>query len=205
MGSGRFVGGFDGVRGQILMPNGRFVQPGSLMAGGSDGWQQAILTAGSTDPCAPGQTIFEVTDPRIIQLSSDGIGPPTYGVYVIEGIPALPACNYRFEVDADLSPPFGVAAAVHAYLNDAGIDPSDTFAFAGGSQHAELAAIPAHGPVGSYSHYTFKIYPTASPAYDDFVGPLGPQSVYLWVPVLPPDFTTGTWDTKNVHVKITTI
>ncbi|HEV3059703.1 MAG TPA: hypothetical protein VGY48_15740 [Vicinamibacterales bacterium] len=46
MGSGRFVGGFDGTRGVIRPVGGSLIQPGSLMAGGVDGWDQPILQAG---------------------------------------------------------------------------------------------------------------------------------------------------------------
>lgn len=210
MGSGRLVGGFQGFLGPIAMPNGRFVQPGSLMAGGADGWLQPILTSdSSSDCCTPGEIVYDELFPDEHYITTDSVViPPEECVYEIP-IGEFPCGNFRMEITADCAwagVPTGFspgATAAFAYLNASGLN-TPSRDFSAGTTAATMANIPAIESDNAYRPYTFSVFPTAAPPYTDFSGPVPAQSVYFWSPgVVFPSFATGQWFVKNVHIRIT--
>jgi len=174
---------------------------------------ESVLTASEPptcgDDCAAGQTIFDETFPAVVHVASSSVGVPPYCVLEIPVGSFADCPNFRLTVTADcawLGTTGGIrnGGAIHAYLNASGLDLA-TRAFTSGFVGDQLANIPANESDNAYRSYTFVVYPAATPAYNDFSGPLASQSVYLWCPVFFPDFTEGDWNVKNVHVRIVTV
>lgn len=156
--------------------------------------------------CTPAGTVAFDSGviPSVVAIASDGIGAPTYGVYVLP-IGNLPCPSYKMTITADLQwtgTPNTEAAAAHAYLAAAGANLSGR-GFVPGNTPTQLANIPADSD-GLYDTYTWVVFPGGSPAFELFTGPLLNQSLYLWPPVLGPDFVEGFWNVKNLHVVIVT-
>lgn len=164
----------------------------------------SLITCGGG--CTPGQTIFETTIAAVNEISSDTTpGPPHYGALEVP-VGVLSACNFDLTVEADCAWIGGTGAAIHTYLNDSGLDlQTRAFIFPAGGNAPQLANIPVHTSDFLYHHYTFVQFPAGAPADAPFSGPLAAQSVYLWCPVLFPDFRTGDWNVKNLHIKIVTV
>jgi hypothetical protein len=189
---------------------GLFLTDGASFKTGTE----SVLTASEPPPCgdgcAAGQTIFDQTFADVVEVASSAVAtPPTYGVYEIPVGSFADCPNFRLSITADcawLGETGGIrnGGAIHAYLNASGMDLA-TRAFTSGAIGDQLANIPANESDNSYRSYTFVVYPAATPAYNDFAGPLASQSVYLWCPVFFPDFTEGDWHVKNVHVQIVTV
>jgi hypothetical protein len=162
------------------------------------------------DPCSsctPGTIVFDQTIAPVVEVASSAVAVPPYGVYVIP-IGALTCPTYQLEVTADcawngLVGGIRNGGAIHTYLAATGSDLPTRAFVAGNNLPTQLANIPANESDHVYRTYTFKAYPAGAPALVNFAGPLADQSLYLWPPVLFPDFIEGDWLVKNVHVRIT--
>ncbi len=165
---------------------------------------------GCPSGCTPGTVVFDQTFTDVYAVASDGILGPTFGVASLP-VGDLGCPNYRMTIEADCQwtgniplPPSG-GASMHAYMADAGSDLA-TRAFIPGNVSDQLANLSTTIPLdGDYHHYVFSVYPTRTPSYVDFSGPLTNQNLFIWPPVLFPDFLTGFWNIKNIHVTITTM
>jgi hypothetical protein len=157
--------------------------------------------------CTPGQTLYDTTTAGPQQISTDFATFPPHNadVFVINGLGSFADCsNFRISVTLDYQELIG-GGAFRAYLNDTGLTVSDRSFSNSGS----LSAILEPTSIDTdHAYHTETLAGQDSGfvnPYADFAGPLGPQSLYFWVPTLPPAFSEGSYNIKNIIVVITTI
>jgi len=188
---------------------GEFLTDGASFKAGGEAVDTAASPPACGTSCTPGTVAFDQTFAPVVAVASSGIAGPTFGVWS-QLIGDLPCANYRLEVTADcawtgLVGPIRNGGALHTYLAPTGSDLA-TRAFTGTNVLSpQLANIPANETDNAYRTYSFKAYPAGAPASTDFAGPLVNYTLYIWPPVLGPDFIEGFWNVKNVHVVITTL
>lgn len=202
MGSGRFVGGFEGTRGAVKEPSGSSIQRGSQMAGGVEGWLGPTLTAGGGGgDCIPGIVLFDQTFPAEETVISNG-GFQAYDVVTIPFDTYDTPCQLKItitldahdiggafddgELDAYVAPPGLVGGGFNS------IPPASFLLF-----HLLTA-----GPV--YTTYTLMNQIGTTP-YVIFDNPGVPLSIYMWPPPLFPGFDGSVIQLRNVHIVVETV
>lgn len=176
-----------------------------------------VGTGGGGGGCTPGQVLYDSgVIPSEHKISSDE--DPPNDVYVIDGLGPFPNCtNLRITVALDVKWALGPTpfpSSVWAYLNNSGMTTSDrSFIFAPSppaSPGTGVALATLAGGNGDGTYHSIVLngmimtVDTGLP-YRDFAGPTPAMSVYFWVPVFFPDFSTGAYFVKNVRITVTTI
>lgn len=197
------------------MPQGNLVQPGSLMAGGADGWKQPILNAGGGGgPCSPGTDAYSLVtgETPVYGISSNtipqGSGTPdtTWQEFFIGD---LLCDNYRLTINLDLAWAYLAGGApqggnARAYLSPSGAPDISTFTgtsilqMQAGNGLAPSTLVPIDG---AFYNRTWRLLNTTQ-AYADFAGPQVSMSLYFWGFITFPSLIENGWFLKNIHADI---
>jgi hypothetical protein len=192
---------------QIAAASGTVVVNSAVVALGAGPFGSVTIGVASGPDCTPGQVLFD-----------SGVLPTVHNVNTSSGAPqsfeiptglTFPSCtNFQLQVFADLQNQFPgpITTAVHAIMNDSGLDiPSHAFLFGPPTPTLDMAFFPT--PIdGAYHSLVASVYPTNTPLYGNFAGPIvNPQSLYFWPPPEFPGFHSGNYDIKNIRILITTV
>lgn len=191
---------------QMSAPMGTVAVNSVVAASGNGPYGTNVVVPAAGGGCTPGNVLFDQTFPAVALVSTSGVPtPPTYGVYEIP-VGSFPACtNLRLSITSDIAW-VNNSAPIDAYLADSGL-PLQSRDFYGVPSPSGVTPLVGFGvPLDpTYHSKTFVDFNDDVTQYVDFSGPLGPQSVYFWPPVVFPGFDEGTWNIKNVRILVVAV